>query len=284
MIVVDAVGDGAAQGRFGTRGIEYVSSHSPLSPGEARQLGCVRATGAWIAFLDDDDIFHPDKCREQIAVAVESGASFVTSDFVTFPYADLPLPSNVDRREWDARVASLMASGNRGPMTRPRPGEQVSRYLFERRSLRSRRRLVTSSWLLRGSLAREIPWNTGLKRFEDWDWLLRLEGAGIRWRHLARPYVGISLDGPESLSAADFSFDAAHIAWPIPLLASTAPRSLGDLLVCDIGVTLAKSGDVAGAWRSFRVATTVGKPGWRSVADLPEQWAQLKRGTVCGGR
>lgn len=265
VIVVDASGQRAAEPIVAPLPqVAYLGSETPLTPGEARQLGCSVSTGRWVAFLDDDDVFFPHKGTEQIGAAVAAGASFATSDFVTFPYDRLPLAASANSREWELEIADLLRAGRSGPKVRPRPGERLSSYLFERRSLQSRCRLVTSSWLVRGDIARAFSWNATLNRFEDWEWLLRLERAGVRWLHVAEPHVGISLGGPQSLSASGLTSDPSHLAWPIPFLAGGAPRPLGDLIACDIGVTLAKSGDVRGAWRSFRVATIVGRPGWRS--------------------
>lgn len=265
VIVADASGRRAAEPILEPlREVVYLKSERPLKPGEARQLGCSASTGDWVAFLDDDDVFASGKGTEQIEAAVASGATFTTSDFVTFPYGHLPLPASADVPGWELEVANVLAAGRPGPKVRPRPGEQLSSYLFERRSLQSRRRLVTSSWMVRGDTARALPWNTKLNRFEDWEWLLRLERTGVRWLHVPRPHVGISLGGPQSLSASGFTLDPNHLAWPVPYLAYGSRRPLGDLITCDIGVALAKSGDVRGAWKSFQIAAIVGEPGWRS--------------------
>lgn len=41
----------------------------------ARNLGLERATGEWIAFLDDDDRWLPEKLAKQVALIAETGAS-----------------------------------------------------------------------------------------------------------------------------------------------------------------------------------------------------------------
>ncbi len=43
----------------------------------ARNAGVAVARGAWIAFLDDDDLWAPDRLRRMLAVAAESGADVV---------------------------------------------------------------------------------------------------------------------------------------------------------------------------------------------------------------
>jgi glycosyltransferase involved in cell wall biosynthesis len=50
----------------------------------ARNYGMTFAGGEWIAFLDDDDIWLPEKIELQLAAARESGADLVTCDFVKF--------------------------------------------------------------------------------------------------------------------------------------------------------------------------------------------------------
>ena len=50
----------------------------------ARNFGMTFARGEWIAFLDDDDIWLPQKIEAQLAAAHESGADLVTCDYVHF--------------------------------------------------------------------------------------------------------------------------------------------------------------------------------------------------------
>jgi glycosyltransferase involved in cell wall biosynthesis len=70
VIVVD---DGSTDGtldrlaRFGHRVIVYSQSNAGVSA--ARNAGVLRATGAWIAFLDADDVWLPNKLEWQLSAA-----------------------------------------------------------------------------------------------------------------------------------------------------------------------------------------------------------------------
>src|SRR6266852_5744847 len=50
----------------------------------ARNFGIAHATGEWIALLDDDDLWLPEKLERQLEEAKSSGADMVTCDYIEF--------------------------------------------------------------------------------------------------------------------------------------------------------------------------------------------------------
>jgi glycosyltransferase involved in cell wall biosynthesis len=75
----------------------------------SRNVGLGTARGEWIAFLDDDDIWLPEKLELQLAAAAQTGADLVTCNFGTFnAEGDLASPGLVPRPAGLSFAESLM--------------------------------------------------------------------------------------------------------------------------------------------------------------------------------
>lgn len=120
----------------------------------ARNAGVAAARGQWIALLDDDDQWQPEKLSLQIERARTLSPHF-------------PVIA--------CRMLCKTPSGTSiAPRRLPRPGEPVSEYLLSRRSLFRDEGGVQSSMLL-GSreLFRQVPFREDLRRHHEADWMLR---------------------------------------------------------------------------------------------------------------
>lgn len=65
---------------------EVLRNRQNLGAADSRNRGVRAAATPWIAFLDSDDVFHPDKLEQQLALAEQKGASFLCSAYVLTAY------------------------------------------------------------------------------------------------------------------------------------------------------------------------------------------------------
>ena len=84
VVVNDGSTDGTQQivDSFGSRirGIQQANS----GPARSRNLGNSVAKGEWLAFLDADDTWHPQKLELQLDAAIQAGADIVYTDRIAF--------------------------------------------------------------------------------------------------------------------------------------------------------------------------------------------------------
>lgn len=130
---------------------------------EARNVGVQAAHGEWIALLDDDDQWFPEKIELQVERALSSSLKFpiISSRFI----ARTPQVDYV----WPRRL--------------PFESEPIGEHLFCRTSMFQGEGMIqTSTILAQRSLLQMVPFARGLKRHQDWDWVIRAaktSGVGV---------------------------------------------------------------------------------------------------------
>ncbi len=132
--------------------LQVIVNPRSLTAAGARNVGIDTATGKWIAFLDDDDEWLPNKISTQLAFLQDGREALVTClSKIVFPTHEYVRPEVI--------------FDNSTP---------IDEYLFDRRSLFSGIGFVqTSGYFLRRSLLNDVRFRIDTPH-DDWDLLLRL--------------------------------------------------------------------------------------------------------------
>jgi glycosyltransferase involved in cell wall biosynthesis len=64
-------------------GVKLVRNPAPGGLAQARNAGLAACSAEWVAFLDDDDFWAPDKLEKQLGTADEAGAVFVYASAIS---------------------------------------------------------------------------------------------------------------------------------------------------------------------------------------------------------
>lgn len=146
IVVDDGSGDGTTAVVQGIGGVRLIEQRN-AGPAAARNAGIAAATGDWLAFLDADDVWLPQKIRVQCALlAAHPEVAMCSSDWVR---AQGLAPPAVD------------------------PGDIALRRFGWREILRLNR-FQTSTALVRRDVAERVGgFRTAIDGTEDWDFWLR---------------------------------------------------------------------------------------------------------------
>lgn len=239
VVVVDGPDPATVAALAGLDDPSVVVVEHPTSRGAAaaRNTGIGRARSAWVALLDDDDTWRPEKLARQLAHVGElPRGRVVTSCGVAWAGTGSP-------QHW--------------PLRAPRPGEPVAEYLFCRRRA-GEGFLATPTILLPRELALGCPFPEHLAVHEDLDWFLSLEDAGATFEVVLESLADVDgAAGRASLSGQQTA--AASLAWALSRRDRLGPRAFSAFCLRDVARALPHPVRPGGAWPVLRAAMT-GRP------------------------
>jgi hypothetical protein len=213
-------------------------------PGAARNAGVRAAAASWVAFLDDDDEWRPDKLARQLESATSSryACPIVASRL-------LARDGNGRDRLWPRRL--------------PRAGEPLSEYLLARRGFFWGEALVqTSTLLMRRELLERVPFREELLRHEDLDLLLRAirePGAGLVFAAPQEP-LAIWHTEPGRARASQSPGWEASLAWIRSVRTLVTPRAYAAFVLAWVAVEAARDRRRATLLRFVAEAFRGGRP------------------------
>jgi glycosyltransferase involved in cell wall biosynthesis len=235
-------------------------------PGGARNAGVRACRAEWVAFLDDDDRWHPRKLELQLAAARAS------------PH------------RWPVVACRLLAGADgRGsvlPRRLPDPGEPLSEYLFSRRGQFWGEALVqTSTVLARRELLERVHFRDDLPKHEDWDWLLRATAAGAQvvFVPTEEPLATWSAEGDRARASTrpDWRFSRR---WLGEVAALVTPRAYASFLLAIAGADGAAERSFTAFWSLPWEALRRGRPRGRDLVVFLGAWLVPRRARAALGR
>ncbi|MFE4107910.1 glycosyltransferase family 2 protein [Almyronema epifaneia] len=220
----------------------------------ARNYGVKHAQADWVAFLDDDDEWLPEKLEKQLKLArsLENPCSIITCRYIT----------------------RTPTSSYLTPRRLPYAGEHISEYLFARNSLlRGEGSIATSMLFVPRNLMLKYPFKTDLRRHQEADWLLKV---------LAKSYAKLNfLDEPLGILNVSYRLERVSttgdwrysLEWIKKNYSLITPRAYSGFVTSAVAALAAKEGD----WRAIQVigreAFSLGQPTFVQLVIFFMLWA-----------
>lgn len=205
----------------------------------ARNTGISEAKGEWVALLDDDDEWFPQKLELQLEAA------------------------NRSRHAYPIVICRLIAHSPKGKFIWPRklliPSEPLSEYLLARNSLFQGEGLIQTCMLFtKKDLLQKVPFRE--TRCHEWDWVLRvsaLTDVGIEC--VPEPLlIWYIEEGRKSLSSEN---DWQHsLSWIQEIQQLVTPRAYSAFIMTFVSSLAAREGDWKAFWFLLKEATQAGSP------------------------
>lgn len=131
--------------------IKYIRAPNNVGGGGARNIGIKASEGEYIAFLDSDDEFHPDKLLIVSQYILKNQKKSSNTLFYSKVMIDRGVSAFIERPSYGINE-----------------GEDPLEYIFVKWGL-----ITTSTIVLPSEIARNVLFDSELKRHQDYDFVLR---------------------------------------------------------------------------------------------------------------
>jgi len=219
--------------------------------GHARDTGVEHSRGGWIAFLDDDDEWEPEKTARQLAcVDAHGGPAIVMSvSKVVSSYGSFHRPGEIYDNEMP-----------------------IDEWLFDRRTWTrgGQSFLQTSSLMLPRALMATLKFADA--RHEEWELAIRAVKDG-GYALLTDVMPSVTYYVPERRAALSRSYTwHSSLEWAISARALLSPRAFSGFCLTTVAQDAASVGDRSAFFPLLRAAFRQGAPTARQLSAFAFYW------------
>lgn len=228
--------------------LRIIELRSSAGAAQARNIGVDLSTTDWVAFLDDDDEWLPEKIAKQMEAASRSACKY--------PVVSTRTIVRAKAFDWIS------------PNRLYRNGEPMSEYLFcRRRFVDGARYMQTSTLMVRRELMLKLPFRD-LKRHQDWDWLLRAAAyPGVEFQMHPEPLAVFHVDEGRSSIGRKLDWQFSQ-SWARQMRPAFTPRAYSFFIANECVTRAVKSNAGTAAYAGLVRDFCQGRPTVRSFLAL----------------